>query len=109
MFSASPHSFFHFPERIRGRKKEIRTIQSTTMAIQTPVAPQPRSTHKIQDKPTRAISMDAIPTRMVNCTSLAARRALGSVKDMGQNSMPNPLWIQISRKARSAVSGDKEL
>ena len=51
--------------------------------------------------------MDTMETAMGTRTSPAARRALGMVKARGQNSMAQPLWIQMSTAAYQWVSGVK--
>ena len=40
-------------------------------------------------------------------TSPAARRALGRVKEAGQTSMADPLWMTTSQKAYQAVCSDR--
>ena len=46
-------------------------------------------------------------TTMVNFTSLAARRALGSTKDSGQKIMAQPAWMVTSVMASSIVSPER--
>ena len=45
-----------------------------------------------------------IETTIVNLTSLAARRALGSTKEAGHKKRPQPEWICTSRMASSMVA-----
>lgn len=54
------------------------------MAIQIPITPRPNVLARIKLKPIRHTHMDIIDITMVYLTSLAARIALGSVKEAGQ-------------------------
>ena len=78
-----------------------------TMATQTPTAPHCRLTQRMYEKPSRHTTMDATDTTMVNRTSLAARRALGSTKAAGHSRMPMPQWMTISRRESWSVSGER--
>ena len=71
----------HFPEIIRVTKNAVRHTQSRIMATQTPIAPHPICTHRIQEPRMRKAIIDPIPTSMVKRTSLAARKAFGRTKD----------------------------
>ena len=48
--------------------------------------------------------MLAMETIIVNLTSLAARRALGSTKERGQSSIAKPAWMQARMMESSIVS-----
>ena len=78
-----------------------------TMAHQTPTAPQPMLTHKIQLNAKRQTSIETTDATIVNFTSLAARRALGSTKAAGQIRIPMAQWMMTSSAARLRVSGDR--
>ena len=69
--------FFQTPLTKRPTKQMLRQTQSMTMAHQTPTAPQPMLTHKIQLNAKRQTSIETTDATIVNFTSLAARRALG--------------------------------
>ena len=75
------------------------------MAYQTPTAPMPICTQSTQLRPMRQTSIEAAATTIVNRTSLAARRALGSTKLAGQRKIDMPLWIMTSVHASARVSG----
>ena len=97
--------FFQAPLTNRATKHIMRQIQSTTMAYQTPTAPIPICTQSTQLRPMRQTSIEAVATTIVNRTSLAARRALGSTKLAGQRKIYMPLWIMTSVHASARVSG----
>ena len=98
--------FFQAPLPNRATKHIMRQIQSTTMAYQTPTAPIPICTQSTQLRPMRQTSIEAVATTIVNRTSLAARRALGSTKDRVHSRMAKPAWIRTSSSESTIVSPD---
>ena len=55
----------------------------------------------------RQTIIERIEVTIVNRTSLAARRALGSTKPAGHSKIATPLWIMTSVQDRARVSGER--
>ena len=84
----------------------MRQTQSTTIAVHTPYAPQPRPMPNTWLKPIRQMNIDAMDATIVNFTSFAERSTFGKTNDIGHMKKPKPLWITMSQNAIWRVSKD---
>ena len=101
-------AFFQTPLTKRPTKRQmLRQTQSMTMAHQTPTAPQPMLTHKIQ--PERQTPDEHRDHRCDHrkLYVVGGARALGGTRAAGQVRIPMAQWMMTSSAARLRVSGDR--